>query len=264
MNSRATCILLLASVFAAGFTAEGVWAAQPCATHLRFVHGHATEDKAVNVILNDVVAAQGLEFRGATRYTARPHGSYKIRFEDAASGKVLGEKSFVAGSGQAYTIVLAGPSEGPPSSLYGNKSPFIFLDEITPPNPGRWKGHWYRMSETNVVIDFRISRGDDPTKEVYRLVDKPNRASYSLADAPAGLYQFNPVLPGSSAPFFNEALDPPAYVQLTGVQLQGGEVMDVFALGNALGEKLPNSLQLSYQKFVPVVDESTGCIEVKY
>ena len=232
-----------------------------CPAHIRFVHGHAFKDAPVKIAINGSVVSKELNFRSATTYKEVPAGKYLISFLDAASEENLGEKEFFAASGKAYTVFLAGPAKGPEGSLYGNESPFIFLDDITPPNPGRWKGHWYRMSETNVVIDFRISDGKNPSKEIYRLINKPNRASYSLADAPAGIYQFNPVLPGSSDPFFNTALNPPAFVQIENIEINSGESIDVFALGNFLG-KAPNSLQLSYQKYKSIVNEENGCIQI--
>lgn len=152
------------------------------------------------------------------------------------------------------------PAKGSEGSLITNESPFVFVDDLTPPNPGRWKGTWYRMSETQVVIDFRISRAMNASQEVTRLIEKPNRAAYNLGDFPAGQFQFNPVMPNSSEPFFNPALIPPRNVQLSNVEIAGGTLFDVFALGNFLG-KSPNSLDLVGVTTRTYLD-ARGCIQV--
>ena len=236
--------------------------AATCASHLRFVHGHAFKDEAISVVVNGV-QTDALQFREIGKYLSVESGKKHVQFFSTITGELIGEKTFVAGSGMAYTILVAGPAKGPEGTLYGNSSPFILVDDITPPNTGRWKGHWYRMSETNVVIDFRISSASDYNNEIYRLYAKPNRASYQLPDHVAGTYNFNPVLPGSSEPFFNEALNPPRKVELGNISIGGGQVIDVFALGNFLG-KGPNSLDLTYQIYTPVISTESGCIGIQY
>ena len=232
--------------------------AQNCPSHIRFVHGHAFSDGAVDVRINSRTVARGLGFREVGAYRAVAPGKAQVEFISQKTGAVVGHKEIMLGAGQAYTAIVAGPAKGVQGLLFGNESPFIFIDDITPPMPGRWKGHWYRMSETDVVIDFRISNGADPKQEIYRLVQKPNRASYQLADLPAGVFQFNPVMPGSSDAFFNQALNPPAHVQLANVQIHGGETYDIFALGNFLG-RTPNSLQLTSSRYRSEVAPN-GCI----
>jgi hypothetical protein len=253
---------LQASLFAAAATALAMLnvasAAEPCGSHLRFVHGHAFEDRPVDVYVNGALAEAGVAFREVRPYRLAAFGPQHVRFVDPSSGRTLGERHFPAGSGQAYTVVLAGPAKGPEGALFGNESPFVFLDDLTPPNAGRWKGTWYRMSETQVVIDFRISQAANSTQEVTRLIQKPNRAAYNLGDFPAGTYQFNPVLPGSSEPFFNPALNPPRNVELRDVKIAGGELFDIFALGNFLGRE-PNSLDLVGVRTRVALD-ANGCV----
>jgi hypothetical protein len=102
---------------------------------------------------------------------------------DVVTGEVLASKTAVFATNLAHIVVLSGPAEGPIGMRNGNSSPFILVDDITPPvNPNRWKGSWYRMSETNVVIDFRISDGFNPLNEIARLTKKENRASYQLGE----------------------------------------------------------------------------------
>lgn len=229
----------------------------PCPAHLRFVHGNAFEDAPISVSVNGKRHASDIHFRSVGHYIPVAGGKVStIRITDL-SGKTLQEKSIPVAAGYAYTVVFAGPAEGPEGSLFGRTSPFVFMDDLTPPNPGRWKGAWYRMSETQVVIDLRVSRAGRYEEEVTRLLSKPNRAAYNMRDFPAGSFQFNPVMPGKSEPFFNEALEPARNVELRDVRIPGGSLFDVFALGNFLG-RAPNSLDL-VGVHTNVVIDAKGC-----
>lgn len=233
-----------------------------CPTHVRFIHGEAFNDQPVNVYVNGRLVANSLSFRKVTNYIPQETGKLSVTFRNTETNELVQKKTFIAGGNLGHTVILAGPSIGPEGMRFGNTSPFVITDDITPPaNPNRWKGTWYRMSETNVVIDFRISDGTAPTKEIARLIEKPNRSAYQLGDFPAGTYQFNPVMPGSSEPFFNPALTPARNVELTDVTINGGEVFDVIALGNFLGQA-PNSLDLTYARFTPSIDDR-GCVVIK-
>lgn len=233
-----------------------------CPSQVRFIHGEAFNDSPVEVYANGRLVVSDLAFRGVTAYSKMKPGKISVEFRNKETGETLQKKSFTAGPNLGHTVILAGPATGPEGMRNGNSSPFVMIDDITPPsNPNRWKGTWYRMSETNVVIDFRISQASDPSKEVARLIQKPNRAAYQLGDLPAGTYQFNPVMPGSSETFFNPALVPPRNVELTNVEIGGGEIFDVIALGNFLG-KAPNSLDLTSARYTPSVNNK-GCISLK-
>lgn len=250
-------------VFAAmvGFFPLVSSANEPCASHIRFVHGQAFQDGDVNVRVNGKDIVSDLSFREVSSYQPIAFGRQRVEFISTATGEVLQTREFPAGSGKAYTVAFLGPALGPEGSLFGNNSPFVFMDDLSPANPGRWKGTWYRLSETQVVIDFRISNASNSSLEVTRLINKPNRAAYNLGDFPAGNYQFNPVMSGASEPFFNSALIPPRNVELRNVSIGDGELFDVFALGNFLGRQ-PNSLDLVGVRTRPVVD-ANGCIAVR-
>lgn len=233
-----------------------------CPVHLRFAHGEPFRDGAVDVRVNGETLVSSLNFRGVTSYLSTHPGHKTVDFVDAQSGKVLESKTFVAGTNLGYTVVLGGPAKGPEGMEFGNSTPIVTIDDISPvSNPNRWKGTWYRMSETNVVIDFRISDGNDTALELARLHRKENRASYQMGDFPKGTYQFNPVFVGSTAPLFNPALEVPRNVELRGVVIEGGLNVDVFALGNFLG-KTPNSLDIHSVSYRPKLSE-TGCILIK-
>lgn len=235
--------------------------AASCPSHLRVAHGHAFEDRPIEVLLNGKPLVSELKFREvATYHRVRP-GKATLEFFEKGTQRSLGKRNLILGSGQAYTVILAGPAKGVPGMLFSDESPFVFIDDITPANPGRWKGHWYRMSETQVTIDFRIADGNNPEQEISRLINKPNRASYQLSDLPIGVFQFNPVMPGKSEAFFNTALTPPANVELRNITMNDRESIDIFAFGNFLG-KAPNSLQLTYQKYKTSLT-AKGCMKIE-
>jgi hypothetical protein len=257
-------VLTGGTVFAIDSTA--VTASPGCGGYVRFIHGDPFRDQSVSIRVNGVQVVNDLPFRGVSDYLLRPQGPARVEFINARSNRVLETKSFVVGPNVGYTVLVGGPAKGPEGMPYGNTSPFVLIDDITPvTNPNRWKGTWYRMSETDVVIDLRVSSGQAkdvwaPEAELARLREKPNRSSYQLGDFPAGVYQFNPVGVGANAPFFNDALVPPRNVELRSVEIAGGETFDVIALGNFLG-RAPNSLDLTSKRYRSELSEA-GCYQI--
>ncbi len=232
-----------------------------CTGYLRFIHGDPFRDQKVDVFVNGDKVAQNIEFRGVSRHIPVRAMTTTVTFADSNTGQHLGRKTFAIGPNLAMTVVLAGPAKGPEGMAYGNSSPFVLTDDITPvTNPERWKGTWYRMSETQVTIDFKISEPEPSLREITRLIQKPNRASYQMGDLPAGAYRFNPVLQGSSDPLFNTALNPARNVEISRADIPGGVNVDIIALGNFLG-KAPNSLDLVLKMYRTHIDRS-GCYRV--
>lgn len=233
-----------------------------CPSHVRFIHGEMFRDQPVDVFVDGKKVVEKLQFRGVTDYLEIDDGPAEIKFVDSVSGKTLESKALILGSNLGYTVALAGPTPGPDGNQFKNTNPFVFIDDITPvTNIKRWKGTWYRLSETNAVIDLRVSKGDGSDFEVLRLKNKENKASYNLGDNPAGVYQFHPVLIGSSQPLLNEALDPPAVVKIAPSKIAPGFNFDVIALGNGLG-KGPNSLQLTSKTYRSELTPA-GCLRLK-
>ena len=251
----------LVSVAVLAVVSFAAQAKSSCGTHVRFIHGEAFRDAAVDVKVNGKIIERDLKFREASQYHLLRPGKKTIEFVDAQTGTVLDTKTFSAGANIGYSLFFAGPAKGPAGIRFGNMAPFLFVDDISPvANPARWKGTWFRMSETNVVIDLRVSKGGDFTKEVGRLKQKENRSSYQMGDFPAGTYSFNPVMPGSSEPFYNPALQPARFVDVKDLSIQGGENVDIIALGNFLG-KAPNSLDLIAVKYTTTINDK-GCYSI--
>lgn len=230
---------LILSVLSLGSAAQ---AAGVCGSHLRVIHGNAFDSKEIQVQVQGKRLGTPLKFGEFSDYISIPSGAKTLEIVDASTGTVLAQKPLHMGENLAYSVVYAGPAKGPEGMLFGNESPFVILDDLSPvSNPGRWKGHWYRMSETNVVIDFRVQSETENLSA--KLFAKPNRSVYQLGDFPAGTYRFNPLLMGSEDPLFNTALNPPAFVELKNVEVPGGVNYDILAVGNFLGQG-PNSLRL--------------------
>lgn len=243
-------------------TAFSLSAFATCGSHLRFIHGEAFRDQPVSIRVNGITVKESLSFRSVSKYFELSAGKKVVEIVDKETGEVLETKTFTAGPNVGYTVLFAGPAKGPQGMSFGNSSPFVVIDDITPvTNPGRWKGTWYRMSETNVVIDLRISKGEDYSQEMGRLQKKENRSTYQMGDFPAGRYSFNPVMPGSSEPFFNPALEPARIVEVKDLNIEGGENVDIIALGNFLG-KAPNSLDLVSVKYKSRLSEE-GCYVIE-
>lgn len=253
---------MMSSLFLGAMVLQSASAQASCGGQVRFIHGEAFRDGAVNVYLNRRLVESDLQFREVSPYHEVKARTYTVSFQNAKTGEWMDSKTFTVGPNVGYTIVFAGPAEGPAGMAFGNSSPFILVDDISPvSNPDRWKGTWYRMSETQVNIDFRVALGDGSNKEVVRLKNKPNRASYQLGDFPSGTYKFNPVLIDSSDALFNTALTPARNVEVGSLKIMGGETVDIIALGNFLG-KTPNSLDLTYAKYRSSLNEF-GCYSIQ-
>ena len=102
----------------------------------------------VDLYLNDELQQQwtNVPFRGVGAYIAVPPGqvSLGVRATGTTTGAYLAQKSFVAAPGKAYTVGFTGPLPGPTGQVVSNTPPIVVEDGLQVPNPGRWRGTWYR------------------------------------------------------------------------------------------------------------------------
>jgi hypothetical protein len=237
LGDRSVATLALAL----GIAGAGNAVADRCSGHVRVLNAALPFASTVDVEVNGR-DGMPLEFRQVSDYVSVPPGETRIVFRSRTDGSVIAERQFVVGANLFYTVAATGPVKGPAGGpTLANETPFVFLDDMTPPNPGRWKGRWYRLSETNVAIDFRAFRPERPEADFFRLKSKPNKASYDFPDSPAGVFSFRPALIGSRDPLVNEAFTPPVTVEVAELEVPEGSQVSVFATGNALGVA-PHSL----------------------
>jgi hypothetical protein len=234
--------------------------AKRCPALLRFINNHNPDAPIpVNVLVNDQLVIQETQFCSSSGYIAffPPEDEIVVTFVEAASGTKIAERRFIAENGYAYTLGLTGPIPGPEGQQLFNTSPFVIPDDLSMPNPDRFKGRWYRWSETNVAIDFILYHPDTPYIDEVRLRNKAPKIVIEYPEMPIGTYSFIPVLINSSEVFINTNYSPPEAVGVFNQTITDEVIFDIIACGNSLlATNKPNTLRSVGRKYKPKYDGS--------
>jgi Domain of unknown function (DUF4397) len=251
------------SVFAAASVQIQPVAAQSlsCPVNLRIINAAVEKAAPVDVAVNGRRVLTNVRFRNASKYVNVRPGAIRVEFFRAGTQEKLAERVFSAAPNGAYSVAITGPVEGPEGEPLFNKSPFVIQEDLTPTNPGKFKGKWYRFSETTAVVDLRISKPDTPEVDETRLTDTIPKTAVAYPELTAGKYNFNPVLPKKSEPLINNAFTPPQRVEVSNQDIPAGAIFDVIATGNALG-KGPNSLTLTTAVTRTTMPSKDGCTKI--
>ncbi|MBP5978034.1 DUF4397 domain-containing protein, partial [Brasilonema sp. CT11] len=227
---------------------------------LRFINNHNPDAPTpVNVLVNGQLLIEETPFCRSSGYVAffPPEEEIEVTFVEAASGTKIAERRFVAENGYAYTLGLTGPIPGPEGQQLFNTSPFVIPDDLSMPNPDRFKGRWYRWSETNVSIDFILYHPDTPNIDEVRLRKKAPKIVIEYPEMPIGEYSFAPVLIDSSEVFINNNYNPPEPVGVFHQTITDEDIFDIIACGNSLlATNKPNTRRSVGRKYKPKYDGS--------
>lgn len=231
-----------------------------CPVLVRVINA-ASPDKplAVDVSVNGKKVLSKIPFSQASRYISVLPGKLLVQIRQAGTKKMVGEKTFAAAANSAYSVAVTGPLPGPKAKF--NKSPFVILEDLSSPRPGKFKGGWYNLSETKGVNELRIAKYDAANVDVARLVKLMPKTTVDYPQLKAGIYNFNPVLSNQSSPLANSASKPPMRVEIAKAKIPAGTIFDVFATDNTLG-KGRNSLKLSAASYKTFPRTAVGCIRV--
>jgi len=263
-----------------------------CPVYLRVLNSVSPATKAdpsvppanATLIVNGRTLISNVQFRQFSNYVAiNNFDSITFVLKDGAGNDLYPARTFRAASGEAFTIVVSGGSTNVSGAFSGPKviydtPPYVILEDIRPPNSGRFRGNWYRMSETSAFVDFRIvpsELGIESTdSDVVRLLADNPKTVLDFPDLVPGTYSFLPAVsplqqPSSPAEsqqtwsyarVLNSALG--EYVMVSNVTLAAGDIISVAATGVALGTPSPYSLQLTSTIIQSTYDASTGCISI--
>ncbi|GAB1539953.1 hypothetical protein NUACC21_26220 [Scytonema sp. NUACC21] len=232
-----------------------------CPVKLRVINAAVETGAPVDVIINGQRKLSNVPFRQASKYVDLPPGSIDVSFVRAGTNNQLAYRTFTGAANGAYTVAITGPIQGPSGQPLFNESPFVIQEDLTQPNPGKFKGRWYRFSETNAVIDFRISKSSSPNLDETRLTDLIPKTAIAYPELSAGRYNFNPVLPDQFQPLVNDAFNPPIQVEVVNQDVPAGVIFDVIATGNPLGQG-PNSLTLTTASTQVAPPNANGCNQI--
>ncbi|TBR57728.1 hypothetical protein B4U84_17285 [Westiellopsis prolifica IICB1] len=229
-----------------------------CPTKLRVINAAVGTASPVDVIVNGQKILQNVGFRQASQYVNVTPGNLQVLFVQSGTLSTIASRTFKGAPNSAYTVAITGTIQGPSGQPLFNQSPFVIPEDLTQPNPGKFKGRWYRFSETNAVIDFRISKSSSPNVDETRITDLTPKTAIPYPELTAGTYNFNPVLPDQFDPLINNAFNPPITVEVANQQVPAGVIFDVIATGNALGQA-PNSLLLTTASTQTAPPDANGC-----
>jgi len=238
-----------------------------CPVRVRLINAYNPNSPTpVDLYVNSRRVVTGLPFRAASGYVAVGAGDLDVRIKQSGTSTELGSRFFSAAPNSAFTIGITGAVAGPVGQTLFNTSPFVIPEDLSLPNPGKFRGRWYRFSETNVVIDFRATEAasgvlPEDLPDAMRITELTPKTAINYPELTAGIYNFNPVGVGSVAPLVNTAFNPPITVEVLNVTIPAGTIYDVIATGNGLGIQ-PNSLFLTTASTRVLPPTVNGCTQL--
>jgi hypothetical protein len=238
-----------------------------CPVYLRIINGsNPNSPTPIDLYVNGRKVAASIPFREASGYVPVNAGRLYVRITQAGSSTDLGSRLFNAAPNSAFTIAVTGSVAGPVGQSLYNTSPFVIPEDLSLPNPGKFRGRWYRFSETSAVIDFRATLAESGVAQAsqpdaMRITVLTPKTAINYPELNAGVYNFNPVGVGSVEPLVNTAFDPPVTIEVPNTTVSAGTIFDVIATGNALGVA-PNSLLLTTATTRVLPPSTSGCTKL--
>jgi Domain of unknown function (DUF4397) len=238
-----------------------------CPVYLRIINGsNPNSPTPIDLYVNGRKVAASIPFREASGYVPVNAGRLYVRITQAGSSTDLGSRLFNAAPNSAFTIAVTGSVAGPVGQSLYNTSPFVIPEDLSLPNPGKFRGRWYRFSETSAVIDFRATLAESGVAQAsqpdaMRITVLTPKTAINYPELNAGVYNFNPVGVGSVEPLVNTAFDPPVTIEVPNTTVSAGTIFDVIATGNALGVA-PNSLLLTTATTRVLLPSTSGCTKL--
>jgi hypothetical protein len=199
-------------------------------------------------------------FCGASDYWAFYPPSHSVNFTFLNSANAtIATRIFTVQPGAAYTLGVTGALPGPSGQLLYNTSPLVIMEDIRIPNPGNFRGSWYRWSETDLVIDFRAYQGGlnsvNQTADYMRMRANNPKTVIPYTEMIFGTYSFHPVTLNSTEILVNNNYDPPQSVGIFGQVYNQQAIYDFLACGNSLLSTKPNTLRIFQFMNVPKLQD---------
>jgi hypothetical protein len=220
-----------------------------CPSYVRLVNALVPSPTNLDLLVNGQLIVTGVTFRSTSRYFAVRPGNFQVVVRPTGSTTVTGTRTFTGVPNAAYTIAVTGPFTGPTGELLYTSTPFVFIENIFPPNRNTYKGTFHRLSESTSLYNLEIIT-DNYVSGVSQVSIKT--AAYYPEQIP-GPVIFN-VLTVNNSPINNSA----------GFELQlndttsAGTIYDLFLTGNDVNNISPQ--QLSSASYTPTLEPVSGCI----
>jgi len=219
-----------------------------CPAVFRLVNAVVPNTSSLDLLINNV-ATTTAAFRGVTPYSSTTPGSVTITVRITGTSTTFTTRTVQAFPGSAYTVVATGSLTGPSGQLLFSNTPFIFQEDIFPPNPSNFRGVFHQSSELNQNVNFAI--GINNASTIFNVLPK---TAIAYSEQVAGSYAFT-VTNTTGSTILNSQSAP---VQIN-TTVTTGTIFDLFVIGND-ANNVPN--QFSTRTSSPSFDRNSGCILV--
>jgi len=219
-----------------------------CPSYVRLVNALVPNPTNLDLLVNGQLIVSAVSFRSASRYFPVRPGNFQVTVRPTGSTTTTFVRTFTSAPNAAYTVAITGPFTGPAGELLYSQTPFVFIENLFPPNRNTYKGTFHRLSESTAVYSLEIIT-DTYTSGVSNLAIKTSAYYPEQIPGPA---IFN-VLSGGV--FVNNS---------AGIQIQlndtisAGTVYDLFLIGNDVNNISPQ--QLASASYNPSFEPVSGCI----
>jgi hypothetical protein len=221
-----------------------------CPSGIRLVNAGVPSPVSVDLVVNNVALATNIGFRSVTRYFSLSPGSKNVVVRQTSSGNQIATRTFIAVPNVYYTVALTGSITGPVGELLFNASPFVYREVIYPPNPGKFRGTFHRLSETTGLRQLSARSIGNNNNVVTPQIQSKTAVYYPELDSGSVSFTLQTL---AGATILNSLNNP---VQLN-VTINSGVLFDLFDIGD--NSNTQNPTQLAQIQSTPAFDANSGC-----
>jgi hypothetical protein len=219
-------LLLFASACSSDSTAPPVAAVDEQDQALVRVVQAMPGDQAVDVLADDRVVFQDLDYKTVTMYQELPDDrfTFRVRPTGQAASQPLAENSEGLSSGNHYTIVALNKPDGGADLM-------VFGDDLTPPSNGKAKVRVIQAAPDVEEVDVYAVGRDT----LFRGIDAGSESSYADVDPMEVTLQVRP------------AGEQNSLLNIDNVQFEAGKVYTIVIAGRASGSPNLEAIRIEDQ-----------------
>jgi hypothetical protein len=221
-----------------------------CPCGIRIVNAGVPSPASIDLVVNNVALATNIGFRSVTKYFSLSPGSKSVVIRQTSSGSQIATRSFVAVPNVYYTVALTGAISGPVGELLVNTSPFVYRENIYPPNPGKFRGTFHRLSETTGLRQLSVRTQSNTNNVVVPSVQAKTAVYYPEVDSGSISFTVQNLIGQTVL----NSLNNPTQLNTT---VNSGVLLDIFEIGD--NSNTQNPTQLAQIQSTPAFDSNSGC-----
>jgi len=221
-----------------------------CPSVFRLVNAVVPSTLSIDLLLNNNAVVTNIGYKNVSIYYQVQPGSVTISVRATGTGTIIGTRTIEAAPGVAYTVAATGTLDGDLEELLFDSSPFIFQENIVPPDPNTFKGVFHSLVENDVQATFFVESTTGTFFSV-GVFDIDPKVATAYPEVPAGSYSFS--VANNTFFVYANSLDEAIQVNQT---LSAGQIFDLFWIGDDTNEQ-PSTLTVVSSN--SVYDSSSGC-----